>query len=196
MINYRPAQKDDSPKLAALINMASDGVVDYLFHGLVPGMTPVQVVAFNLENDNYPHSYKSAIVACDGNDLVGMALSYPSSFHKITDEMRRFFPEERLAHFAHFYSSRVESSWFLDALCVYESHRRCGIGQKLITLTMEKAVKNGFTNLSLIVFADNTLAIPVYERFGFKVVQKIDLRSNNYIQHADGCLLMTCKITP
>ena len=74
-IKYKPGKKEDSGKIAELINIASDGVVEYLFHDLVPGMSPVQVVAHNLENDNYPYSYKSAVVAVDGNAVIGMALS-------------------------------------------------------------------------------------------------------------------------
>ncbi|MGD1854555.1 MAG: GNAT family N-acetyltransferase [Leptolyngbyaceae cyanobacterium] len=194
-LKYRPSEKKDCAKLAELTNIASDGVVEYLFHGLIPEMTPIQVIAHNYENDNYPHSYKSAIVATDNNDIVGMALSYPSSYHKITDEMRSFFPADRLEYFSEFYSSRVENTWFLDALCVVESHRRRGIGEKLISLTKEKAIENGYNTLSLIVFADNTLAIPVYERTGFKIVQKIDLRENEIIRHEDGCLLMKWEIT-
>jgi ribosomal protein S18 acetylase RimI-like enzyme len=195
MIIYRPAKKEDSPKIAEQINIASDGVVEYLFHDLIPGMTPVQVVASNLENDHYPHSYKSVFVACDGDDLVGMALSYPSSYHKITNEMKSFFPADRLEHFSVFYSLRVENTWFLDALCVIENHRRCGIGKKLISLTKEKALENGYNALSLMVFADNTLAIPVYERTGFEIVQNVELRGNEFIKHEDGCLLMKCEIT-
>ena len=55
-IKYRLGKKEDSRKIAELINIASDGVVEFLFHDLVPGMSPVQVVAHNLENDNYPYS--------------------------------------------------------------------------------------------------------------------------------------------
>ncbi len=141
---YRPAENEDSPKLAELVKIASDGIVEYLFHDLVPGMTPVQVVAHNLENDNYPHSYRSAVVAAEETDVIGMALSYPSSYHKITKE---------------------------------------------------KAVENGYNAMSLIVFADNELAIPVYKRIGFEIVQKIELRGNEFIKHEDGCLLMKCEIT-
>jgi ribosomal protein S18 acetylase RimI-like enzyme len=194
-IKYRPAEKEDCVKLAELINIASDGVVEYLFHNLVPGMTSVQVVAHNLENDNYPHSYKSAVVAVEETDLIGMALSYPSSYHKVTDEMKSFFPADRLEHLSPFYSSRIEKSWFLDALCVIESRRRNGIGEKLISLTKEKAVANGFNVLSLIVFSDNALAIPVYKRTGFEIVQKVELKGNEFIKHEDGCLLMKCEIT-
>ena len=209
-IKYRLGEKHDSEKIAEMIDIASDGVVEYLFHDLVPGMSPVQVVAQNLENDNYPHTYKSAFVACDVDDLVGMALSYPSSYHKITDEMRSFFPADRLEHLSHFYSSRIENSWFLDTLCVIESHRSRGIGEKLISLTKEKAIAqrllrrprsarlrliaNGYNTLSLIVFADNALAIPVYQHTGFEVVQKVELRGNKFIKPKDSCLLMKCEM--
>ena len=194
-IKYRLGEIQDSEKIAELINIASDGVVEYLFHDLVPGMSPVQVVAHYLENDNYPHSYKSTFVAVDGNTIVGMALSYPSSYHKITDEMRSFLPANRLEHLSHFYSSRIENSWYLDALCVIESHRRSGIGEKLISLTKEKAIENRYTALSLITFADNEFAIPVYKRTGFEIVQKVELGGNEFIKHEAGCLLMKCEIS-
>jgi ribosomal protein S18 acetylase RimI-like enzyme len=193
-IRYRPGEKQDCLKLAALIDIAAGGVVEHLFHDLIPGMAPVQVIAQHLENDQYPHSYKSAIVATDGNDIVAMALSYPSSYHSITEEMRSFFPAERLEHLSNFYSSRVENSWYLDALGVIEGHRRHGIGETLISLTKERAVENGYHALSLIVFADNSLAIPVYERHGFDEVRKVELEGNEYIRHKGGCLLMACDI--
>ena len=193
-IKYRVGIKEDSSKIAELIDIASDGVVEYLFHELVPGMTPVQVVARNLQNENYPHTYSSAIVATDNDEIVGMALSYPSSFHRITDEMRGFFPKDRMEHLRIFFSSRVENSWFLDALCVLKSHRRRGIGEKLISSTKEKAIENGFTALSLIVFADNELALPLYKRTGFEVVQKVELLENEFIKHKDDCFLMKYEI--
>jgi ribosomal protein S18 acetylase RimI-like enzyme len=193
-LKYRPAEKADSEKLAELITIASDGVVDFLFHDLVPGMTPVQVIAHNLENDYYPHSYRSAVVAAEETDVVGMALSYPSSYHKITDEMKRFFPVDRLEHLRHFYSSRVENSWYLDTLCVDENHRKKRIGMKLISLTKETAVENGFNALSLIVFSQNRMAISLYENTGFEIVQKVELKGNQFIKHEDGCLLMKCEI--
>jgi hypothetical protein len=37
-LKYRVAEKEDCAKLAEFLNIASDGVVEYLFHELVPGM--------------------------------------------------------------------------------------------------------------------------------------------------------------
>ncbi len=191
---YGPAEKKDCAVLAELINMASDGVVEYLFRDRVPGMTPVQLIAHNLENVDSPHCYKSAIVARDGDDVVGMTLSYSSDFHHISDEMRNFFPADRLAHLNDFFTARVENSWYLDTLGVFEGHRRQGIGEKLISLTKEKAVENRYNALSLIVFADNELALPIYKRTGFEVVRKVELGANEYIHHEDGSLLLNCML--
>jgi len=193
VIKYRSGEKRDCAKISELINIASGGIIQYLFQDLFPGMTPVQVVAHNLENDNSPYSYRSAVVAEKENDVIGAALSFSSSYHKITDTMRNYFPADKIEHLRQFYASRIEKSWFLDALCVIESHRRQGIGEKLISLTKEKAVENGCRALSLITFADNDLAIPFYKRTGFEIVEKVELRGNEFIKHEGGCLLMNCE---
>jgi ribosomal protein S18 acetylase RimI-like enzyme len=193
-INYRPAEKDDSSRIAELINIASDGVVEHLLHDLVPEMTPVQIMTYNLEQDNYPHTYRSALVAIDGSDVIGMVLSYPSSYHKITDEMRNFFPKDRLDHLSDFYSSCVLDSWFLDALGVDETYRRRGVGKRLVELTKERAKENGYGILSLIAFADNSAALALYKVLGFYVVQEVNLEGNAFIPHQEGCLLLKCDI--
>jgi ribosomal protein S18 acetylase RimI-like enzyme len=192
-IIYRTGRKGDSLRLAELLDIASGGVMEYLFHDLIPGLTPVQIVAHNLEGDNYCHSYKSAIVAEHEKMVVGMALSYPSHFHKITEEMRAFFPRERLEHLRSFYSAGVENSLFLDALCVGGEFQGKGIGGELISLTKKKARERGYDILSVIVFADNVKALHLYGRSGFKVVEKVELRTNEFIPHEGGCLLMSCK---
>lgn len=193
-IIYRSGKKSDSSSLAELINIASDGTLEYLFRDLIPDLTPVQIIANNLAADNYPHSYKSAIVAEFDRKIVGMSLSYPVDFHKITPEMTNFFPVERLEHFQDFYNNKIENSWFIDALCVARNYRKKGIGSKLIFLTKKKARENGYNILSLIVFADNINALKMYEKYGFKIVKRIDLKPDRLIPHQDGCFLMKFEI--
>jgi ribosomal protein S18 acetylase RimI-like enzyme len=178
-----------------LINIASDGVVEFLFHDLVANMTSVQVVAHNLAEDHYPHSYKSALVAVDGKKVVGMALSFPSAYHKITDEMREFFPNERLEHLNDFYAVDIPDSWFLDALAVDPVYRRQGIGLQLIKLTQERAINKGYKMISLIAFKDNLPALALYEGLGFRVIADVNLAGNAFIPHAGGCSLLTCPIS-
>ena len=193
-LEYRSAEKADCATIAELIHMASDGVVEFLFHDLVPDKTATQMVAYNLETSPGPHSYKSAIVAVDKGSVIGMALSYPSSYHKITDEMKNFFPADRLAHLNDYYAVDMPASWFLDALGVEAVYRQRGIAAQLVRLTRKKAIDNNYDVLSLIAFADNTPALTLYEKFGFNAVAKIQLAGNAYIPHSNGCLLLTSQI--
>jgi ribosomal protein S18 acetylase RimI-like enzyme len=193
-ISYRDGRNEDCAILAKLINIASEGIIEYLFHDLIPDMTSVQMVAHNLSAENSFYSYKNAIVAEYNQNLIGASLSYPSRFHQITEEMRNFLPEDRLEHFKSFYASRVEDSLLLNTLCVDERFRGKGIGTKLIALTKKKAKKDGFKSLSLMVLADNADAHRLYARCGFKTVEAVELKSHELIPHEGGCLLLKCEI--
>ena len=193
-VNYREAKKEDSYRIAELDNIASDGAIEYLFHDLIPNVSPVQIVASTLENDRYPHSYRSTIVAECDHKIIGISLSFPAKYHEITDEMQKFFPAERLEHFKNFFSTRVEGSYFLDALCVDEKYRNKGVGSKLIDLTKTKAQKEGCNVLSLIVFADNINAQRMYQRNGFEIIKNIELKPHKIIPHEGGCVLMKTNI--
>ena len=193
-VSFRTGRKEDCTVLAEFVSIASEGIVEFMFYDLISGLTPIQMIAYGLESDKDPRTYKNAIVAEIDEKIVGMALSIPSHFHKITDEMKEFFPEDRLEHLKHFFSARVDDSLLLDTLCVDEKFRGKGIGSKLISLTKKKAEEADYDILSLIVLADNTDAQRLYRRCGFEVVGKVELKSHQLIPHEGGCRLMKCKI--
>ncbi len=193
-INYRKGKKKDSHRLAELMDMASGGAVEFLLHDLVPGLSHVEIVAANLEKDSYPHSFRNAIVAEYRDEIVGMSLSYPGHFHGVTEEMRGYFPADRLEHFKHFFSCRLEDTYFIDVLGVAEGFRNKGIGSELLARTKIKAKKEEYDMLSLIVFTDNTDAQRLYMRNGFEIIKKIELQPHKLIPHEGGCLLMKCAI--
>ncbi|WP_027951145.1 GNAT family N-acetyltransferase [Haliea salexigens] len=193
-LKYRQGKREDSQRIAELDYIASDGVVEYLFHDLVPGLSALQLLSNGLEQDEYPHTFRSCIVAESDQEIVGMALSYPAEHHCITDELANFLPADRLKRFREFYSSRVEGSYFLDAMSVEEKYRGLGIGKALLEKTKVKASSEGYSELSLIVFADNTRAINLYEHSGFKRVKNIELQPHHLIPHEGGCILMNCVL--
>ncbi|MBT8340219.1 MAG: GNAT family N-acetyltransferase [Desulfatitalea sp.] len=193
-IIYREAKKEDSLRIAQLDNIASDGAIEFLFHDLIADMTPVQIVASNLENDRYPHSYRSVIVAEHDETIIGMSLSFPGRYHKITDEMKSFLPHDRINHFRHFYAAPVGDSYFLDALCVDAHFRNRGIGSKLIAFTKDKARNEGYDALSLLVFKDNTNAQKIYKKNGFEAIDCVALPAHKRMPHEGGCVLMKAII--
>lgn len=193
-ISYRTGQKEDCPKLAEFVYIASDGVVEFLFHDLIEGASPVQMVAHNLAKDTGYYTYINTIIAQDGPNVVGASLSYPSRYHGISDEMRNFFPADRPVHLEAVLSGQVEGSLYVDTLCVDENYRGNGIGAELIALTKEKADGEGFNGLSLIVLADNVNAHRLYYRCGFEVVAAIEMAPHELIPHEGGALLMRCRL--
>jgi len=193
-ITYRTARKTDCLRMAELVDIASGGVVEFLFHDLVPGLTPQQIVAHNLEIDQGYYTFKNAIVAEAEDQVIGVGLSFPALYHEITTEMRQYFPKDRLDHLTEFYAARVDDSFLLNALCVDQNWRRNGIGSKLIALTKKKAIQSGFNVLSLMVFADNSAALSVYRRHGFEVLALVQLNFHEHIPHEGGCFLMKSNL--
>ena len=191
---YRPARKEECPGLAELSHLASGGVADFLFQGLLPGLTTVEIMAHGLAQEQGSHSYRNALVAVRGGEVVGMALSFDADRHGITEQMRAFFPAERLARMEDFYHARVEKSWFLDAIGVREDAQRQGIGGHLIERTKERARRRGRSVVSLIAFADNEPALALYRRHGFEVVRPVRLDEAPLISHQGGCLLLRCDL--
>lgn len=193
-ITYREGYREDCPKVAEFVYIASDGVVEFLFRDLIPGRSPQQIVANNLAKDTGHYTYKNTLIAEKGRNVVGVSFFYPSRYHVISDEMRQFFPEDRLEHLKHVLSVRVENSLYLDTLCVDEKFRGNGVGGKLISLTKKKAAEDGFIALSLIALADNTNAQRLYYRWGFKIVSKVEMAAHELIPHEGGAYLMCCLL--
>ena len=191
---YRTGQIDDCGNLAQFVDFASGGVVEFLFHDLIPGQSPVQIVAQNLSADRDHHTFRDAIVAQSGQKVIGMSLSYPSHFHRISSGMREIFPPDRLNHVENIFSSEVKNSLYLDTLGVDPDFRGKGVGSQLISLTQNKAVEHGMNALSLIVLADNTGAQKLYRRHGFEIVSHIKMDAHELITHEGGAFLMNCEL--
>jgi len=191
---YRTGTRDDCPRLAELIHEASAGIADYLYEGLVPGSTSVEILARGLTVEDHPHGYRNTVVAEAGGGIVGVTLSYPAEEHRITPAMQRFFPAERLEGLRPLYEARVEGSWFLDAMSVDPEFRRRQIGLGLVERTKETARRNGYGVLSLLVFEDNTPAVGLYLRTGFEVVREVRIGRIPRFRYQGVSLLMKADL--
>lgn len=63
---------------------------------------------------------------------------------------------------------------YIDDLCVDEAARNNHIGSLLYEYVLDYAKKNGYYNVTLNVWADNTNAVKFYEKLGLRV-QKIGM---------------------
>ena len=185
-ILYRVGKVEDSAKIGEGIDKASGGILEFLFHDLVDNQTPGQVMTELLRGQVGNESYE--------NEVIGIVYSYPSKFHEISEETRKFFPGDRLRFLADFYNSRVDDSLFLDSIYIDEKFRGHGIGKKLIELTKEKAKNMGYKQLSLMVMSDNYIARRAYERSNFTIVKHINVKEHWLIPNKGGIYLLVSDV--
>jgi ribosomal protein S18 acetylase RimI-like enzyme len=195
-IIYRNATREDCSAVAELVNDASGGLVDFLFHNLVPGKTPVEFLTDSLRTDRSHYSFRNAEIAEIDGEIAGMSVSFEAEKHRITKEMRHFFPPDRLEHLYEMYNSRVPGSLYIDALAVRQQYRRSGVASGLLSRAEHKAMKAGKGSTSLIALADNHPALKLYEKSGFKRVKHIAIEHHKLIPHHGGAYLMRRELAP
>jgi ribosomal protein S18 acetylase RimI-like enzyme len=189
-VKYRTGKPEDCNEIANLMDQASGGIIEFLYHDLFLDLKPAEFVAKNLLESEYPYNYNSAIVAEKDDKVVGISYSYPSSYHGLTERAKDMLPHDRLVHLADFFSARIENSWLLDSFGVDSSCRKLGIGNRLLKMTIQRAREKGFNSMSLLVFADNSKAIRLYRNNGFIIAEKVKVQRHRLIPHDEGCLLM------
>jgi GNAT superfamily N-acetyltransferase len=193
-ITYRSGKIEDCLKIAEGIDLASGGIMEFLFHGLLKNYTSTHLMADLLREETGYDSYKNAIVAEYQGDIIGIVYSYPAKFHGISEETRNFFPSDRLEFLADFFNSRVENSLFLDSIYVDKKFRGQGVGSRLIALTKQRAKENGYLQLSLMVMNENITARRAYERNSFKIVKHIDVKEHPLIDNKGGIYLLVSDV--
>lgn len=193
-IQYRPARVEDCPHMAGPIYQTSGGILDYLYEGLLRDESVVESLALFLRREDRYDGYRSAIVAEFQNEIIGVVSSYPSACHRIDQEMKEFFPPERLEFVREFFSTRVEGGYYLSAIYVQEQFRQQGVARQLIELTKQRGRAAGYDSLSLLVMADNLSAQTAYLKSGLQIVRHVDLGEHPLIPHQGGLYLMATSI--
>lgn len=194
-VTYRDADPTDALEIAQLIRFASGEIIDFLFQPLPKKITVDQIIASMVGLENNILSYRNVEVAYGNGDVIGVANSYPAIEDKITEEMRQLFPPDRLAILQIFYQAKVEDSWFLNALAVKSQYQHQGIGTSLLWRTKQKAWESGFSTLSLVTQSDNLGAIRLYQKNGFREVEKIVIPPHLGVDDRLSFISMSCSVS-
>jgi ribosomal protein S18 acetylase RimI-like enzyme len=159
------AKQSMARDLAYLINLAGEGIPEYLWRNMAEaGESALDVGARRAARNEGGFSYLNARVCCAADKLLGMCISYcqpePYSIGKLSDHHDVLRPLILL-------EAKAPGSWYINALATFEPYRGQGVASLLLGDVEQQATAQGVTQISLIVATENAEAVSLYETSGF-----------------------------
>ncbi len=186
----RQADASDAESLAKLINLAGEGIPNWLWtRACVEGQTPLEIGVERAKRTSGGFSYTNALVADPFGYPIGMVLSYAIT------EAPAENPDDLPAPIAPFVALEKLSlnTWFINALAVFEEGQNQGLGSQLMAAAEDQAWANGFAKMSLQVYAQNASAVRLYQRLGYVHVASEPVRLHPSPPYYTGDVLLLMK---
>jgi len=166
----RAARIEDAEALARLIDIAGEGIPMFFWsQSAEPGQTALDVGMARARREEGGFSYRNAFVAEDEGGVAGMLVGYrlpdPYDMGDLSEMPEIVRPLIEL-------EARAPGSWYVNVLAVFPGRQGRGFGSKLLTLAGRLAQKSGAAEMSIIVAEENTGALALYERTGFRAVER------------------------
>ena len=170
LIEIKNAIKEQNKEIAHLIMMAMTDECCQYFCGEGYGLDDFcRMMCHLVEREDSQYSYKNTLVAMDGQQVVGVSVSYDGSrLH----ELRRTFIEAAKTYIGRDHTGMDDETQagelYLDSLAVLPAYRRQGIAQKLLIATRERARHLHLPKVGLLVDKGNPDGEALYTKVGFE----------------------------
>jgi ribosomal protein S18 acetylase RimI-like enzyme len=186
----RQAVTDDARHLAQLIDLAGEGIPSWLWKkSCENGQRPIDVGIERAKRQSGAFSYKNALVTERAGQLLGMVLSYAIT-EAPTDD-----PDDLPAPIAPFVALEKFSvgSWFINALAVFSAGQGRGLGTELLHAAEGLARSNGYGEMSIQAYDQNTGAVRLYKRLGYELAASEPVRLHPCPPYHTGDVLLLKK---
>ncbi|MCR4852704.1 MAG: GNAT family N-acetyltransferase [Prevotella sp.] len=166
----RAATRGQASEIARLIMMAMTDDCCLHFCGEGYGLDDFRRMMISLvEREDSQYSYRNALVAMDGDKVVGVSVSYDGGqLH----QLRRAFINAAREMIGKDHSAMGDETQagelYLDSLAVLPAYRRKGIARRLILATKERANQMNLPCLGLLVDQGNPSGEALYASMGFR----------------------------
>ena len=186
----RQANAEDAAALARLIDIAGEGIPNWLWSRACEGnQTPLDVGTERARRPSGGFSFTNALVSERQGMVTGMVLSYP------IDAMPEDDPDALPAPIAPFVELERHSvgTWYINALAAFPGYRGQGLGSSLLAAAERLARENGTSAMSIQVYAQNSGAVRLYQRLGYELHERARVRSHPCQPYYTGDVLLLTK---
>lgn len=186
-IEVRAARKSESPAIAELFLISSDGLASYIWSRLAePGEALAAVGARRYARDGVAFSWQNCLVAAEGDKVLGMAHSFPME----KDEKAAPETDPVLRPYAEL---EDYGSLYVSGLAVVPAARDRGLGRRLMAAIDARARDLGLPRVSLICFERNDGALRFYRRLGYRELDRRAVVPHPSLHYADGDAVLLAR---
>jgi len=182
---FRPATRYDARAIALFYRMASEGVSDYVWSLLAePGEDLLEVGARRYARENTEFSYENCEIAERGDRVAGMLLGFAMGpadpeAEPTTDPVLKPYAELELPN-----------SFYIAGVAIEPALRSTGIGSALMARGHRRAQAEGLKQASLIAFERNEGAVRLYQRLGYRIIDRRPVVPHPFLHYQDGDALL------
>lgn len=188
----RPARKADAAALAALIDIAGEGLPVHFWSQMKdPKQSVFEFGRSRAGREEGNFSYKNATVAEVAGEVLACLVDYPlddpydaGDFNELPEVVRPLVELE----------SKAPGSWYINVLAAFPEFRGQGIGARLLALAEDHGRAKKSKLASLIVAEENAGAVRLYARNGYRDVARAPLVAFPGCAHGGDWVLMTKPI--
>lgn len=164
-VALRPARPDDAALLGDMLVAAGGGMFEVLLDGVIPGVTPAQIMAEAARQPEGGFSYRNATVIDVDGVAGGALIAFPAE--QFGSETSDLIPVERRVYLAPMQQLLDRGSWFIAALAMQADYRGRHLAGRLLRTSFAQAREQGYPRVSLHAWAKNLTAVGLYLRLGF-----------------------------
>lgn len=189
-LSLRLATADDIDFVTAVIDTVSEGVVENLFAGFMPGKSGADMLAIAFGRSMEPYAPENVILAELGGKIVGMCFAYDVKHQQIPALMESFLGAKRINPVRPLLTASFPDALWVNTLWTDASVRGRGLGQLMIRAAESRAREAGLKCLALNCWADNSRGQDFYAKAGFTEKGRIPLAGKVAERHPAGGILL------
>jgi len=193
-VSLRFGHAGDISVIASLINLAGNGLFEFLLDDLVPHLSAIDFLSYAVSDSDSSFSYSNAILAEKGDEVLGLALCYPGEEFSLPWVARKLIPNKRLEHIQALLDCKLDGTLYLNSLAVAEGVRKMGTGRMLLGCVGELSQYLALDKVTLHVWDKNEAALRIYHEAGFKTNKFVDIMPDKRLPFEGGMLQMEAKV--
>jgi ribosomal protein S18 acetylase RimI-like enzyme len=183
----RPATLADCPRLAELIEIAGEGIPTYIWsQAAAPGQRPLDIGIERAARPDANFSYNNTVVAEDNGAVIAMVLAY-----RLAAEEADLDALPALLRPLVELEMQVPDTFYINALAALPEYRDRSFGSMLLDAANTMALAAGCGELSVEVFSQNRAALRLYQRHGYRIVDRRPIVAHPCYPYDEEVVLMT-----